>query len=90
VDVVNDISAPRAQMQLTTANGQQLSSFKNACLACHDEDVIRQQRLTRAQWEREIQKMTNWGARMSDEDRERFLDYLLSNYGPRSGVGGPR
>jgi sulfite oxidase len=88
VDVVNDVSAPPAQMQPIIANGQQPSSFKNACLACHDEDVIRQQRLTRAQWDREIQKMTDWGARMRDEDRERFLDYLLSNYGPRS--GGPR
>jgi sulfite oxidase len=90
VDVVNDVSAARAQMQPTTANGEQPSSFKNACLACHDEDVIRQQRLSRAQWDREIQKMTDWGARMRDEDRERFLDYLSSNYGLRSGGGGPR
>jgi len=47
------------------------------CLVCHDDDVIRQQRLTRAQWSREIDKMVNWGARVTPEDREPLIDYLL-------------
>ena len=47
------------------------TQFKNACLACHDEDVIRQQRLTRAQWDGEINKMIGWGAKVRDEDRRR-------------------
>jgi sulfite oxidase len=58
-------------------------SIKSACLGCHGEDVIRQQRLTRAQWDREITKMTNWGAQMKPEDRNSFLDFLVSNFGPR-------
>jgi hypothetical protein len=27
--------------------------------------------------------MIGWGARVKDDDRDAFLDYLLSNYGPR-------
>ena len=53
---------------------------------CHDDDVIRQQRLTRAQWDREINKMTGWGAEVKDEDRDSILDYLFSNYGPQTSV----
>ena len=29
--------------------------------------------------------MTGWGAKVQDEDRAGFLDYLFTNYGPRSG-----
>ena len=28
----------------------QPAAFKNACLACHDDDVVQQERLTRGQW----------------------------------------
>jgi DMSO/TMAO reductase YedYZ molybdopterin-dependent catalytic subunit len=57
--------------------------LKQACLACHGDDVIRQQRLTRAQWDAEITKMTGWGAKVSNEDRSVLLDYLAGRYGPR-------
>ena len=85
VDVVAEVSRTRAPARPSGSNIAQPATFKNACLACHDDDVIGQQRLTRAQWEREIQKMIDWGARMRDEDREGFLDYLFNNYSPRPG-----
>jgi sulfite oxidase len=84
VNVVSELSdtAPRGQ---TAATGDVPPAvFKNACVACHDEDVVRQQRLTRAQWDGEINTMIGWGARVRDEDRNVLLDYLLSNYGPRA------
>ena len=56
---------------------------KTACLVCHEEDVIRMQRLTPAQWDREVSKMTGWGARVKPEDREAILQYLSTQYGPR-------
>ncbi len=59
------------------------AAFKNACVACHDEDIVRQQRLTRAQWDAEINKMIGWGAKVSAEDRNTLLDYLFDNYGPK-------
>jgi hypothetical protein len=49
--------------------------FRN-CLACHNDDVIRQQRLTRGQWTAEINKMTGWGARIDEAGRNALLDYL--------------
>ena len=59
------------------------SALKSTCLSCHDEDVIRQQRLTRAQWDGEINKMVGWGAKVSDQDRSALLDYFAARYGPR-------
>jgi DMSO/TMAO reductase YedYZ molybdopterin-dependent catalytic subunit len=58
-------------------------ALKSTCLSCHDEDVIRQQRLTRAQWDGEINKMVGWGAKVSDQDRSALLDYFTARYGPR-------
>ena len=57
--------------------------LQTSCLACHEVDVIRQQRLTRAQWDAEINKMVGWGAKVSDQDRSGLLDYFAARYGPR-------
>jgi len=59
------------------------AAYKDTCLACHEEDVIRQQRLTRAQWDREITKMTNWGAPVKPENHDSILNYLVQQFGPR-------
>ena len=58
-------------------------AFKSACVACHEDDVISQQRLTRPQWEAEINKMIGWGAKVSDQDRIALLEFLARSYGPR-------
>jgi DMSO/TMAO reductase YedYZ molybdopterin-dependent catalytic subunit len=58
-------------------------TYSSTCLGCHEEDVIRQQRLTRAQWDREITKMTNWGAPVKPENRDSILNYLVQQFGPR-------
>ena len=82
VTVKPPASAPAAPSLLGNASGQP-AGFKSSCLVCHDEDMIRQERLTRAQWDRELNKMTGFGAQIKPEDRENFLNYLLTNYGPR-------
>ena len=58
--------------------------FRETCLVCHGDDVIRQQRLTHAQWNREIDKMTAWGADVDEDTREELVNYLLSIAGPRT------
>ena len=33
-----------------------------ACLECHEARIILQQRLSKAAWTKEVDKMTKWGA----------------------------
>jgi len=69
--VVIDSATESARLALPAA-------LQQACLVCHDADVIWQQPgLTRDQWNRELDKMQRWGARITPEDRDRFLDYLM-------------
>jgi hypothetical protein len=83
VTVTPGIVEQIASAQRTAPSPEQPNGFTAACLTCHEEDVIRQQRLTRAQWDREIAKMQGWGAEFDWKDRDRFLDYLFQNFGPR-------
>ncbi len=84
---VNVVESPQTTMQGSMIIPAQQSipagPYKDACLTCHEEDVIRQQRLTRAQWDREITKMTNWGAPVKPENRDSILNYLVQQFGPR-------
>jgi hypothetical protein len=57
------------------------AALERACGGCHDGDVIGQQRLSRAQWERELNKMLGWGAKVSEEERGPLLDFLSRRYG---------
>jgi len=54
--------------------------YKTACFVCHDEHMMQQQRLTPAQWDREINKMTGWGAQLKPQDREAILNYLSTRF----------
>ncbi|MBX9601191.1 MAG: sulfite oxidase [Bryobacteraceae bacterium] len=57
--------------------------YRGACLTCHDELMMSQQRLTRAQWEREVDKMVRWGANVKPEHREGILEYLARRFPAR-------
>ena len=57
--------------------------YREACHACHGEDIIEQQGLTPAQWEREVDKMIRWGAQVKPGNRKSILDYLNTYYGGR-------
>jgi sulfite oxidase len=56
--------------------------YKTSCFVCHDDHMMRPQRLTRAQWDREVTKMTGWGAPVKPERRDALLDYLAAHYKP--------
>jgi DMSO/TMAO reductase YedYZ molybdopterin-dependent catalytic subunit len=53
---------------------------KAACLPCHGEDMITGQKLTRGQWEREVDKMVRWGAQVKAEDRGELIDFLSGHF----------
>jgi hypothetical protein len=53
-----------------------------ACLECHEARIILQQRLTKATWAKEVDKMTKWGAVVDPADRDALIDYLTTNFNP--------
>jgi DMSO/TMAO reductase YedYZ molybdopterin-dependent catalytic subunit len=57
-------------------------AYRTACFGCHDDHMMRQQHLTRAQWDREVTKMSGWGAGVRPENRDALLDYLSSVFKP--------
>jgi len=59
--------------------------LRNDCLACHTEDLMRQQRLTDKQWVKVIEKMHNWGAPTEPENVGALTSYLASTYTRDSG-----
>jgi hypothetical protein len=51
------------------------------CAECHEARIILQQRLSKAAWTKEVDKMIKWGALVAPEDHDAFVDYLSSNFG---------
>ncbi len=64
---------PAGAMQQKTAT---------ACLECHEARIIVQQRLSKAVWTREVDKMMKWGAVLDAADRDALVDYLSTNFSP--------
>ncbi len=52
-----------------------------ACLECHEARIIVQQRLSKAVWTKEVDKMVKWGAVVDANDRDALIDYLSGNFG---------
>ena len=50
-----------------------------ACVPCHSLRLIHSQRLSRAGWTKELDKMGGWGTKYTDRDA--LLEYLVANYG---------
>ena len=67
---------------VTSAATEYPPGYKTACFSCHDDHMMQQQRLTHAQWDRELKKMQNWGAAIKPEDREAILGYLEQQFKP--------
>jgi hypothetical protein len=62
-----------------------------ACLECHEARIIVQQRLSKAVWTKEVDKMVKWGAVVDANDRDALIDYLSGNFGPaQPEYGAPR
>lgn len=53
-----------------------------ACTSCHEARIIVQQRLSKAAWTKEVDKMTKWGAEVDPKDRDALIDYLSANFTP--------
>jgi hypothetical protein len=62
--------------------GSARDKVATACLECHESRIILQQRLSKAAWTKEVDKMMKWGAVVDAADRDTFIDYLSTNFPP--------
>jgi hypothetical protein len=51
-----------------------------ACTECHEARIILQQRLSKATWTKEVDKMIKWGAVVDAHDHDALIDYLSTNF----------
>ena len=64
--------------------GAMQAKATTSCLECHEARIILQQRLSKAAWTKEVDKMIKWGAVVDASDHDALIDYLSTNFGPTS------
>jgi len=62
--------------------GAMQAKATTACLECHEARIILQQRLSKATWTKEVDKMIKWGAVVDANDHDALIDYLSTNFSP--------
>jgi len=71
--------APKLTDNLPVGSMQQKAT--TACTECHEARIILQQRLSKAAWTKEVDKMIKWGAVVDAKDHDALIDYLSTNFG---------
>ena len=77
-----DQKALRANVTADLPSGTMQAKATATCLECHEARIILQQRLSKAAWTKEVEKMTKWGATVDPADRDALINYLGENFGP--------
>ena len=62
--------------------GPMQAKATTACTECHEARIIVQQRLSKAAWTKEVDKMMKWGAVVDAGDHDALIDYLSANFNP--------
>jgi hypothetical protein len=62
--------------------GPMQAKATTACTECHEARIIVQQRLSKAAWSKEVDKMVKWGAVVHAGDHDALIDYLSENFSP--------
>jgi hypothetical protein len=71
---------PPASVELPP--GPMQGKARNGCTTCHDAHIIVQQRLSKAAWGKEVDKMIKWGAIVDSSDRDGLVEYFSQNFPP--------
>ena len=71
------LGAALAADQATLDKGKR--EEQRVCQPCHSLRLIHSQRLSRATWTRELDKMAGWGTTYQEKDA--LLEYLVATYG---------
>jgi mono/diheme cytochrome c family protein len=61
-------------------DGEGKDVINQSCLSCHGAEPISQQRLSRAQWTAEVDKMIRWGAELTADQKISLVDYFAKNF----------
>jgi mono/diheme cytochrome c family protein len=77
------VASTHAQGGAALPEGPGVEVLRSRCLACHQTDLIEQQRLTTEGWTRAVAKMERWGAQLTDTQRDALIGYLATHFGPR-------
>ncbi len=87
-DAPLDAGAPAdaaAKTSATPSTADAKALVAQACLSCHTEHMLAQQRLTQAQWTKTVTKMVGWGANLDASEVTPLVAYLSESYGPDAG-----
>lgn len=57
------------------------SLLQTRCTVCHNLDRVMNEKNSRAQWERIVDKMIQKGAQLNDTEKTTLIDYLAQTYG---------
>lgn len=71
-----------AQSNAELPSGAMQAKASTTCAECHEARIILQQRLTKAAWTKEVDKMVKWGAVVDASDHDALIDYLSTNFSP--------
>ncbi len=52
------------------------------CVLCHSTMLITQQHKDSTGWEKSVQLMERWGARLVPDEHAKVVAYLVANFGP--------
>ncbi|MCA1662855.1 MAG: cytochrome c [Myxococcales bacterium] len=72
-------AAPPTLSDETRARGQQ--TIEQSCQMCHALDLVQSQRLGRATWEKELDKMIGWGAPVAADEVAAAVEVLSAQFG---------
>ena|GEM_PF-2188382 len=76
-------ASANANANANTNDGKALVA--QACLSCHTEQMLAQQRLTQGQWTKTVTKMVGWSANLDATEVAPLVAYLSATYGPDAG-----
>lgn len=75
-------SPASAKQELPSGPGR--DAFAHTCSGCHVLTVVTTQRKTADSWADTAVEMRNRGANASDDELEQIVQYLATNFGPKS------
>jgi hypothetical protein len=79
--IIKGQNPPPVHFTESLPSGAMQEKAATSCTECHEARIILQQRLSKAAWTKEVDKMIKWGAVVDASDHDTLIDYLSANFG---------